>query len=140
MPRQATRRVTFLQYYDLNDTCCVPSWIKLILQLAAYGHEQAEQLATFLSSPSALAPHPAPEKVFTSPFYRCIETSVPTAKALGMVRDGEDVKGKTYEGIRLEHGVQEWYVGQILRSCSTSAEAIKKHLVWQIDVIAIIGI
>lgn len=89
------------------------------LQLAAYGHEQAEQLATFLSSPSALAPHAVPQKVFSSPFYRCIETSVPTARALGMVSSENEkavADGKGYEGIRLEHGVQEWYVPFLTRA------------------------
>ncbi|KAI9638251.1 uncharacterized protein MKK02DRAFT_22728 [Dioszegia hungarica] len=50
--------------------------------LAAYGLTQSAQLAGFLSSPEALAPHPVPEKVFSSPFYRWV---------------------------KLEHGVMEWY-------------------------------
>ncbi|KIR59163.1 transcription factor C subunit 7 [Cryptococcus bacillisporus CA1873] len=50
--------------------------------LAAHGLDQAESLATFLSSPSSTNPYPIPEIVFSSPFYRCLH---------------------------LEHGVGEWY-------------------------------
>ncbi|WVW82595.1 hypothetical protein I302_104606 [Kwoniella bestiolae CBS 10118] len=75
--------------------------------LAVYGHEQSEHLSNFLSDPSKIAPYPIPELVFSSPFYRCIETSLPTATKLGLI-DGPngDKKGK---GVRLEHGVAEWY-------------------------------
>lgn len=89
-------------------------------QLAAYGTTQALRLASFLSSPSALAPYPVPERVFSSPFYRCIETAVPTSEALRGVRgagkgghagngDGEEGKDATEGGgLLLEHGVMEW--------------------------------
>nr|XP_019007368.1 uncharacterized protein I206_07819 [Kwoniella pini CBS 10737]OCF46149.1 hypothetical protein I206_07819 [Kwoniella pini CBS 10737] len=80
--------------------------------LAVYGHEQAEHLSTFLSDSSKTHPYPTPELVFSSPFYRCIETSIPTAKKLALIPEEgnkESVSQKISGGIRLEHGVQEWY-------------------------------
>lgn len=61
-------------------------------QLAPYGLQQAQQLAAFLSRPDI----ERPEGVFSSAFYRCIQTAEPTARSLGL--------GK----IRLDHGVGEW--------------------------------
>ncbi|WVQ82531.1 hypothetical protein IAT38_004660 [Cryptococcus sp. DSM 104549] len=71
--------------------------------LAVHGVEQAHELATFLSTPSLTHPHPTPELVFSSPFYRCIQTALPTAQALGLANPGAG------QGVRLEHGVAEWY-------------------------------
>lgn len=62
--------------------------------LAAYGLEQSESLAEFLSSPPDGLP--TPELIFTSPFYRCIQTSAPLSRKMKMP-------------LRLEPGVQEWY-------------------------------
>lgn len=77
--------------------------------------EQAEALAQFLSTPNLYPSHPSspstylkpsaepiselpkPELVFSSPFYRCVQTAAPTARELGLE-------------VRLEHGVQEWSV------------------------------
>ncbi|ODN90239.1 transcription factor C subunit 7 [Cryptococcus wingfieldii CBS 7118] len=71
--------------------------------LAAHGLDQSAHLASYLSSPSRTAPYPTPEIVFTSPFYRCVQTALPTAQALGLVLgEGED-------GLHLEHGLSEWY-------------------------------
>jgi broad specificity phosphatase PhoE len=82
----------------------------------SYSQEQAEALAKFLSSPSSYpystskpssyiepatkgsrpsSDLPTPELVFSSPFYRCVQTAAPTARELGVE-------------VRLEHGVQEW--------------------------------
>jgi broad specificity phosphatase PhoE len=41
-------------------------------------------------------PQPKPELIFSSAFYRCIQTSVPLAQALGQT-------------LKLEHGLGEWY-------------------------------
>jgi transcription factor C subunit 7 len=60
-------------------------------QLAQYGLHQATALAEFLSSAS-----PRPERVFSSAFYRCIQTAIPTAESLKVP-------------VSLEHGVGEWY-------------------------------
>ncbi|WWD09681.1 hypothetical protein V865_007809 [Kwoniella europaea PYCC6329] len=80
--------------------------------LAVYGLEQSQHLSSFLSDPSKTHPYPIPELVFSSPFYRCIETSLPTAQKLGLIDGHEhsEGKGKGREGgVRLEHGVAEWY-------------------------------
>lgn len=70
-------------------------------QLAVYGVEQSHQLAKFLISPSAHPDSPVPEAVFSSPFYRCIQTAEPTARALASYTEKP-------VSIKLEHGVQEW--------------------------------
>lgn len=110
------------------------------MQLAAYGLDQANQLSTFLSSPSRLDPYPVPERVFSSPFYRCIQTAVPTSIALksggkvvdagtlgraetaktdeevGLGPGGVDTARKG-EGVLLEHGVMEWSFDTMLYLC-----------------------
>lgn len=70
--------------------------------LAALGHIQAEDLASFLSDPARTAPYPPPERVLSSPFFRCVQTALPTAQALTK-RHGRA------HAIALDHGVQEWY-------------------------------
>ncbi|KAJ9121591.1 hypothetical protein QFC22_002210 [Naganishia vaughanmartiniae] len=64
--------------------------------LAAHGLDQAQELAKFLANPPPGEGLPVPDLVFSSPFYRCIQTASYTAKRLGMP-------------LKLEHGVQEWY-------------------------------
>ncbi len=64
--------------------------------------EQAEDLANWMtggpaSTSTTTQPGPRPELVFSSPFYRCIQTAVPLAAKLGVE-------------VRLEHGVMEWCV------------------------------
>ncbi|BEI89553.1 uncharacterized protein CcaverHIS019_0209150 [Cutaneotrichosporon cavernicola] len=70
--------------------------------LAALGLNQAEDLGRFLSDPERTAPYPPPERVFSSPFYRCVQTALPTAQALTRRHD-------KIHPISLDHGVQEWY-------------------------------
>ncbi|WVF70217.1 hypothetical protein IAT40_005006 [Kwoniella sp. CBS 6097] len=83
--------------------------------LAAYGVEQAQILANFLADQSITSPYPTPELVFSSPFYRCIETALPTLQALGLHQQGGGAHSRTIAGsskragIKLEHGVQEWF-------------------------------
>ncbi|KAG7819095.1 hypothetical protein KL942_001246 [Ogataea angusta] len=60
--------------------------------LAPHGVEQAHELADYISDKL----EPKPELIFSSPFYRCIETIEPTAKKLGL---------KIY----LDRGLGEWY-------------------------------
>jgi broad specificity phosphatase PhoE len=57
--------------------------------------DQAEELAEFLSNPPAEEGLPVPELLFSSPFYRCIQTGSCLAKKMGIP-------------LKLEHGVQEW--------------------------------
>ncbi|GHJ87814.1 hypothetical protein NliqN6_4216 [Naganishia liquefaciens] len=64
--------------------------------LAAHGIDQAQELAEFLSNPPADEELPVPELLFSSPFYRCIQTGSALAHKMGIP-------------LRLEHGVQEWY-------------------------------
>jgi transcription factor C subunit 7 len=56
-----------------------------------YGLTQADTLAEFLSTTE-----PRPERVFSSAFYRCIQTAIPTAARLNVP-------------VSLDHGVGEWY-------------------------------
>ncbi|KIM48162.1 hypothetical protein M413DRAFT_439882 [Hebeloma cylindrosporum] len=61
--------------------------------LTAYGETQAEELCQyFLSFPE----DERPTAIFSSPYYRCLQTSHPLAKALGIP-------------IYVEHGIAEWY-------------------------------
>ncbi|KAK1236190.1 C6 zinc cluster transcription factor-like protein [Marasmius sp. AFHP31] len=61
--------------------------------LAALGVTQAEELAKhFLSLPE----EERPTAIFSSPYYRCLQTSKPVAEALGVP-------------IYVEHGISEWY-------------------------------
>ncbi|KAI0793464.1 phosphoglycerate mutase-like protein [Abortiporus biennis] len=61
--------------------------------LAAYGVSQAEELAQhFLSLPE----DERPTIIFSSPYYRCLQTARPVSKALG-------------SPIYVEHGLSEWY-------------------------------
>lgn len=59
--------------------------------LAGHGEEQAKELAAFIQTEAD-----KPELVFSSPFYRCIQTSLPISEAL-------------HTSINVENGVGEWY-------------------------------
>ncbi|KAH7931019.1 phosphoglycerate mutase-like protein [Leucogyrophana mollusca] len=61
--------------------------------LAAYGETQAKELAGYFLS---LPERKRPTAIFSSPYYRCLQTSKPTSQAL-------DVP------IYVEHGLSEWY-------------------------------
>ncbi|KAJ3546352.1 hypothetical protein NMY22_g2089 [Coprinellus aureogranulatus] len=61
--------------------------------LAAHGEKQAQELADYFLS---LPEDERPTAIFSSPYYRCLQTSQPTAKALGLP-------------IHIEHGIAEWY-------------------------------
>ncbi|KIL70787.1 hypothetical protein M378DRAFT_67173 [Amanita muscaria Koide BX008] len=61
--------------------------------LAAYGEKQAQELgAYFLSIPEK----ERPTAIFSSPYYRCLQTAKPIANALGI-------------SVYVEHGIGEWY-------------------------------
>ncbi|KAJ7110169.1 histidine phosphatase superfamily [Mycena epipterygia] len=61
--------------------------------LAAFGVTQAEELAAyFLGLPA----EQRPTAIFSSPYYRCLQTSKPVSAALGVP-------------IYVEHGLSEWY-------------------------------
>jgi len=61
--------------------------------LAAYGEAQARELAEYFTS---LPEDKRPTAIFSSPYYRCLQTAQPTAQALGIP-------------IYIEHGISEWY-------------------------------
>lgn len=61
--------------------------------LTAYGETQAEELAQYFLS---LPEEERPTALFSSPYYRCLQTSKPVANALNIP-------------IYVEHGVAEWY-------------------------------
>ncbi|KAJ9111692.1 hypothetical protein QFC19_001051 [Naganishia cerealis] len=64
--------------------------------LAAHGLDQAQELAEFLANPPSEEGLPVPDLLFSSPFFRCIQTASVTAQKLQIP-------------LKLEHGVQEWY-------------------------------
>ncbi|KAF8501901.1 histidine phosphatase superfamily [Gautieria morchelliformis] len=61
--------------------------------LAAYGERQAKELADYFASLSA---EDRPTAIFSSPFYRCLQTSAPVAAAL-------DVP------VYVDNGLSEWF-------------------------------
>ncbi|KZS93003.1 phosphoglycerate mutase-like protein [Sistotremastrum niveocremeum HHB9708] len=61
--------------------------------LAAYGEAQSKELAAYFLG---LPKEERPTAIFSSPYYRCLQTSVPCAEALGLP-------------IYVEHGLSEWY-------------------------------
>ncbi|KAF8626518.1 hypothetical protein AX15_004823 [Amanita polypyramis BW_CC] len=61
--------------------------------LAAYGVAQAQELATYFSS---LPKEDRPTAIFSSPYYRCLQTAQPIANASGIP-------------LYVEHGISEWY-------------------------------
>ncbi|KAI9726448.1 MAG: hypothetical protein M1828_001270 [Chrysothrix sp. TS-e1954] len=77
-----------------------PTGIPSDPQLASYGVQQAEQLAGRIATLE-----PRPDVVYSSPFYRCLETLRPAVRALGLGLGGEGGKG----GVRVENGISEFY-------------------------------
>ncbi|KAG9314400.1 histidine phosphatase superfamily [Chiua virens] len=61
--------------------------------LAAHGEAQAIELALYLES---LPKDKQPTAIFSSPYYRCLQTSKPVAERLSLP-------------IYIEHGLSEWY-------------------------------
>ncbi|KAJ6519873.1 histidine phosphatase superfamily [Mycena sanguinolenta] len=61
--------------------------------LAAFGETQARELAEYFLS---LPEDQRPTAIFSSPYYRCLQTAQPVAKALSVP-------------IFVEHGISEWY-------------------------------
>ena len=75
-----------------------PTGIPADPALASYGVRQAEQLATHL-----LALQPPADKLYSSPYYRCLQTLAPYTTQLAE-RDGEDKVRVT-----IESGLGEFY-------------------------------
>jgi len=88
--------------------------------LAEFGEAQAQEVADYFLT----LPHQErPTAIFSSPYYRCIQTSKPIAKALDLP-------------IFIEHGISEWYFpvvpGTGIHPRPSSATTLKA-LVPQID-------
>ncbi|KAF5356214.1 hypothetical protein D9756_003799 [Leucocoprinus leucothites] len=83
--------------------------------LAAYGETQAKELADYFLN---LPEDERPTAIFSSPYYRCLQTSQPTAKALNLP-------------IYVEHGLSEWYSpvapGTGLHPRPASATSLKSY-------------
>ncbi|KAH8988950.1 histidine phosphatase superfamily [Lactarius akahatsu] len=83
--------------------------------LAAFGEAQAKEVADYFLS---LPEDQRPTAIFSSPYYRCLQTSKPTAAALGLP-------------IYAEHGIAEWYSpvepGTGLHPRPSSASVLKAH-------------
>ncbi|CAL5866888.1 uncharacterized protein PFLUO_LOCUS1099 [Penicillium psychrofluorescens] len=85
--------------------------------LTSYGVKQSHELAAHMAAPDF---YPKPFRVYSSPFYRCLETIQPSVEALMRIaaEQGHDrSKGNGKEGIeegavldvRLENGLGEWF-------------------------------
>ncbi|KAJ1310426.1 hypothetical protein OPQ81_007159 [Rhizoctonia solani] len=70
-----------------------PTGIEKDPPLAVYGVAQAVDLAKFIKS---LPENQRPTLLFSSPYYRCLQTSNPSSEILGIP-------------IYVEHGLSEWY-------------------------------
>ncbi|CAE7221129.1 unnamed protein product [Rhizoctonia solani] len=83
--------------------------------LAAYGVTQAVDLAKFIKS---LPEGQRPTLLFSSPYYRCLQTSSPSSEILGIP-------------IYVEHGLSEWYSpvvpGTGLHPRPHSAQTLKQY-------------
>ncbi|KAL2851523.1 histidine phosphatase superfamily [Aspergillus pseudoustus] len=76
--------------------------------LNASGVKQSHELAVHISGDS-FAPKPA--LVYSSPFYRCLQTIQPVVEELNR-RRGDDRSGnKSDLGVRVENGLGEWFGG-----------------------------
>ncbi|KAF7784351.1 hypothetical protein Agabi119p4_516 [Agaricus bisporus var. burnettii] len=84
--------------------------------LAAYGEFQAKELAHYFSS---LPEDEKPTAIFSSPYYRCLQTALPVAQTLGLP-------------LLVEHGLSEFYCPTIpgtgLHPRPSSATSLKSFI------------
>ncbi|CAE6534147.1 unnamed protein product [Rhizoctonia solani] len=99
----------------LTNDWASPTGTKKDPPLAAYGVAQAADLAKFIKS---LPEEHRPTLLFSSPYYRCLQTTNPTSEVLGIP-------------IYVEHGLSEWYSpvtpGTGLHPRPQSAETLKQY-------------
>ncbi|CUA72244.1 putative protein YNL108C [Saccharomyces cerevisiae S288c] [Rhizoctonia solani] len=99
----------------LTNDWASPTGTKKDPPLAAYGVAQAADLANFIKS---LPEEHRPTLLFSSPYYRCLQTTNPTSEVLGIP-------------IYVEHGLSEWYSpvtpGTGLHPRPQSAETLKQY-------------
>ncbi|KZO98371.1 phosphoglycerate mutase-like protein [Calocera viscosa TUFC12733] len=62
--------------------------------LAAYGHDQAQEMTAYFLS---MSEDERPTAIYSSPYYRCLQTAQPVAEALQLP-------------LFVEHGLSEWYM------------------------------
>ncbi|KAF9885903.1 hypothetical protein FE257_012193 [Aspergillus nanangensis] len=76
--------------------------------LTSHGVRQSFELATYLVSPSV---HPKPFRVYSSPFYRCLQTIQPGVEALKAKQQSADgtIDSLADLDVRLENGIGEWF-------------------------------
>ncbi|OTA91578.1 hypothetical protein M434DRAFT_76006 [Hypoxylon sp. CO27-5] len=91
-----------------NYTASIRSPTKLPTDpaLASHGVEQANELATYL-----LDVNPPIDQVYSSPYYRCMQTIQPFVRSLRRIQTQSfgSVSVESPPGIRIELGLSEWY-------------------------------
>lgn len=83
-------------WLPLEQQIAPPTGIDSDPPLAPHGVDQANELANFFTEYLPEHGLPSPQMIFTSPFYRCVETIHPTAKKLGL-------------NVHPERGLGEWF-------------------------------
>ncbi|KAJ5131349.1 uncharacterized protein N7515_007388 [Penicillium bovifimosum] len=82
--------------------------------LTSHGVRQSHELAAHIANPQF---HPKPFRIYSSPFYRCIQTIQPTVEELKKIHsDADSQQGRIGSidrhaelDIRLENGLGEWF-------------------------------
>ncbi|RKF75858.1 Uncharacterized protein GcM3_082004 [Golovinomyces cichoracearum] len=104
--------------YSTNIPC--PTGIAIDPALASYGIRQSHELATHLRTLS-----PPIERIYSSPFYRCLQTVTPTYNALS---SSETVADPSVFKIRGETGLGEWHgTARFDHPSPAEPEILKKH-------------
>ncbi|KAF3398304.1 Uncharacterized protein F1880_006122 [Penicillium rolfsii] len=74
--------------------------------LTSHGVRQSHELAVYIASPDF---HPKPFRVYSSPFYRCLQTIQPSVEALKKRQDIEGLDPAADLDVRIENGLGEWF-------------------------------
>jgi transcription factor C subunit 7 len=89
-----------------------PTGIEADPALSAHGTAQSLQLAAYLANPDNHGPI---DRIYSSPFYRCVQTIAYTARAIG-------------KQVQVENGIGEWYGLVTARTASHPSPATVAHL------------
>jgi len=98
-----------------------PTGIASDPELAGYGVAQSKELASHLLTVS-----PPIERIYSSPFYRCIQTITPTVTALASSLSPPTSPSTTK--VRGENGIGEWYGMARFDHPSPAEPAVLKNL------------
>ncbi|EFR04169.1 transcription factor tau subunit [Nannizzia gypsea CBS 118893] len=79
-----------------------PTGIPVDPTLTGPGVRQSHELASYVSSAEF---QPKPCRIYSSPFYRCLQTIQPTVQALRVL----EKKGNADLRVRVENGLGEWF-------------------------------